>query len=54
MICTLKLICTDVVESHLKQKGKRRRTSKAVLTGQVNKGTSNTRTCRKKKKWVFS
>ena len=53
MISTLKLICTDVVESCSKQKGKRRRTSKAVLTGQVNKGTSNTCTCRKRK-WVFS
>lgn len=48
----VKHICTDDVESNIKQKGKRR-TKKAVLTGQVNKGTSNSCACRKKKLITF-
>ena len=48
----MKRICTDNVESNVKQKGKRR-TKKAVLTGQVNKGASNSCACRKKKLITF-
>ena len=47
-----KRIRTDDLESNIKQKG-RRRTKKAVLTGQVNKGTSNSCACRKKKLITF-
>ena len=48
----VKRIRTDDLESNVKQKGKRR-TKKAVLTGQVNKGTSNSCACRKKKLITF-
>ena len=48
----VKRIHTDDLESNIKQKGKRR-TKKAVLTGQVNKGTSNSSACRRKKLITF-
>ena len=48
----VKRIHTDDLESNIKQKGKRR-TKKAVLTGQVDKGTSNSSACRRKKLITF-